>query len=153
MQQIGLAATAGIWTLEKCKNSGKTSKSCKILPRGLLQLDRNLYGFPKSFKTVGKTSDSATWDTIDVLLASSGTPGAAWDLHEEPWKTLANPCFFVVGSATRGRAPKSLWQLDRESPRFPGIPCKPLQKQAFLQPKEVRRGEAGELIISSNPQG
>ena len=38
-------------------------------------------------------------------------------------------------------------------PRFPGIPCKPLQKQAFLQPKEVRRGEAGELIVSSNPQG
>ena len=115
MQQIGLAATAGIWTVEKCKNSGKTSKSCKILPRGLLQLDRDPDGFPKTFKNVGKTSDSAMWDAIDVLLASSGTPGAAWDLHEEPWETLANPCFFVVGSATRGAAGRGAGQVDRES--------------------------------------
>ena len=72
---------------------------------------------------------------IDVLLASSGTPGAAWDLHEEPWKTLANPCFFVVGSATRGAAGRGAGQVDRESPRFPEIPSKTLQKRAFLQPR------------------
>ena len=52
---------------------------------------------------------------IDVLLASSGTPGAAWDLHEEPWKTLANPCFFVVGNATTGAAGRDAGQVDRES--------------------------------------
>ena len=72
---------------------------------------------------------------IDVLLVSSGTPGAAWDLHEEPWKTLANPCLFVVGSATRGAAGRDAGQVDRESPRFPEIPYKTLQKRAFLQPR------------------
>ena len=115
MQQIGLAATAGILTVEKCENSGKTSKSCKILPRGLLQLDRNLHGFPKVFENVAKTYVSVMWDPIDVLLASSGTPGAAWDLHEEPLEALANPCFFVVGSATRGAAGRGAEQVDRES--------------------------------------
>ncbi len=134
MQQIGLSVTARIWTMEKCKNSGKTCKSCKILPRGLLQLDRNPDGFPKALKNVGKTYGSAMWDAVDVLLASPGARGPAWDLHEEPWKTLANPCFSVVGNATTGAAGQGAGQVNRGSLRFPGIPSKTLQKRVFLQP-------------------
>ena len=52
---------------------------------------------------------------IDALLASSGTPGPAWDLHEEPLENLANPCFFIVGGATRVKAPNNMWQLVQES--------------------------------------
>ena len=84
-------------------------------PRSLLQTDRNPDGFPKAFKNVGNTYVSAMVVAIDALLASSGTAGPAWDLHEEPLENLANACLFIVGSATRGRAPKSLWQLDQES--------------------------------------
>ena len=75
------------------------------------------------------------WDPMDVLLASSGTPGPAWDLHEETWETLANPCFIVVGNATTGAARQGAGQVNWDSPRFPGIPSKTLQKRAFLQPR------------------
>ena len=71
--------------------------------------------FPKSIQNVGKTYVLAMWDPVDVLLASSGACGHAWDLHEEPWKTLANPCFSVVGSATTGAAGRGAGQVDRES--------------------------------------
>ena len=91
---------------ESAKNSGKTCKSCDILPRSLLQLDRNPDGFPKTLKIIRKTYVSAMVVAMDAMMSSSGTPGHTWDLHEKSLGNLVNPCLFVFGSATRGAFPK-----------------------------------------------
>ena len=70
--------------------------------------------------------------------------------------TMGNPCqslLFHSRKRNQRNGPQEPLTLRPETVRFPGIPCKTLQKQAFLQPKETWRGEAGELTVSRNPQG
>ena len=70
----------------------------------MLHLDRYPDGFPKTLKIVGKTNVSTMVVAIDATLASSGTPGPAWDLHKKLSENLGNPCLSVFGGTARRAA-------------------------------------------------
>lgn len=68
-----------------------------------------------------------------------------------PWENLANPCFFIVGSVTRGAAGRGAEQVDQGFLWFPGTPYKPCKNVLPCNPGQL--GETPNFTATSSGLG